>query len=374
MPEYSSLKFANNRQDFFITLNKRVNEYFKTNNISKHANNEMKFKTIFMFSLYFIPYFLILSGLFTNIWVLFLLCVVMGIGVGGIGLSVMHDANHGAYSNKPWLNNFLGYSLNLVGASAFNWKLQHNVLHHTYTNIHEADEDISPRGVLRMHPDSDWKSFHKFQHIYAWVLYGLMTLVWVFVKDFARLINYTKMGLTQKQKANVTKEWIILISTKLIYFGYIFVIPSIMLPFLSGWQIFLGFATMHYLAGFILAIIFQPAHVIDGTEYPIVAENGQLENSWAIHQMLTTTNFANESRLFSWYVGGLNYQVEHHLFPTICHVHYRQISSIVKNTATEFGVPYKNEPTFLGALIGHARLLKQLGAKRDVQLSVITAN
>jgi linoleoyl-CoA desaturase len=157
MPEYSSVKFANNRQDFFITLNKRVNEYFKTNNISKHANNEMKFKTIFMFSLYFIPYFLILSGLFTNIWVLFLLCVVMGIGVGGIGLSVMHDANHGAYSNKPWLNNFLGYSLNLVGASAFNWKLQHNVLHHTYTNIHEADEDISPRGVLRMHPDSDWK-------------------------------------------------------------------------------------------------------------------------------------------------------------------------------------------------------------------------
>ena len=374
MPEYTSLKFANNRQDFFITLNKRVNEYFKTNNISKHANNEMKFKTVFMFSLYFIPYFLIISGLFTNVWILFLFCIVMGFGIGGIGLSVMHDANHGAYSNKPWLNNFLGYSLNLVGASAFNWKLQHNVLHHTYTNIHEADEDISPRGVLRMHPDSDWKSFHKFQHIYAWVIYGLMTLVWVFVKDFVRLINYTKTGLTKKQKANVTIEWIILIGTKLLYFVYIFVIPSIMLPFLSGWQIFLGFATMHYLAGFILAIIFQPAHVIDGTEYPVVAENGQLENNWAIHQMLTTTNFANESRLFSWYVGGLNYQVEHHLFPTICHVHYRKISSIVKNTATEFGVPYKNEPTFLGALAGHAKLLKLLGSKRDVQLSVLAAS
>ncbi len=366
MPQYQTLKFANNQQAFFTTLTKRVNDYFKTENLSRHANATMVIKTVFMFSLYFVPYALIISGVFTNLWILWALCVVMGIGVGGIGLSVMHDANHGAYSNKQWVNDLLGYSLNLVGASAFNWKLQHNVLHHTYTNIHEADEDISPRGILRMHPDSNWLPIHQFQHFYAWFFYGLMTLVWVFVKDFMRLNNYIKMGLAKKQKANVTMEWVVLIATKIVYFYYIFVIPALLIPSITWWQIAIGFVTMHYLAGFILAIIFQPAHVIDGTEYPVASAEGQLENSWAIHQLQTTTNFANNSTVFSWYVGGLNFQVEHHLFPNICHVHYKDISSIVKVTAEEFGLPYKNEPTFLGAIIGHAKQLKQLGERPQV--------
>jgi linoleoyl-CoA desaturase len=103
--------------------------------------------------------------------------------------------------------------------------------------------------------------------------------------------------------------------------------------------------------------------VIDGTEYPQPDENGKMDNNWAIHQLYTTTNFANKSRLFSWYVGGLNFQVEHHLFPNVCHVHYRKISKIVESTAKEFGLPYKAEPTFFGALKGHAKLLKELGAK-----------
>jgi linoleoyl-CoA desaturase len=125
---------------------------------------------------------------------------------------------------------------------------------------------------------------------------------------------------------------------------------------------------MHYIAGFILAIIFQPAHVIDGTEYPEPDADGNLENNWAVHQLHTTTNFANKSRIFSWYVGGLNFQVEHHLFPNVCHVHYRKISSIVRQTAEEFGLPYKSEPTFVGALAGHTKLLKELGRK-PMQLS-----
>src|SRR5690606_26213854 len=262
----------------------------------------------------------------------------MGIAIAGIGLSVMHDANHGAYSNKKWVNNLFGYALNLIGGNAFNWKIQHNVLHHTYTNIHDVDEDISPRGVLRMTPHSDWKFFHRFQHLYAWVIYGLMTIVWVLAKDFARINKYHKDGLFKKQRASFRQEWIILIATKVLYVAYVFVLPVIILP-LAWWQILIGILMMHYIAGFILAIIFQPAHVSEGTEYPLPDENGSMENNWAIHQLLTTTNFANNSRAFSWYVGGLNFQVEHHLFPNICHVHYRNISPIVKQTAEEFGIP-----------------------------------
>lgn len=322
----------------------------------------MVLKTIFMFLLYFVPYGLILSGLITSSLFLFVLVIVMSIGLAGIGLAVMHDANHGAYSKKTWVNNVIGYSLNLVGANAFNWKMQHNVLHHTYTNVHDHDEDISPRGVLRLTPHTDWKSLHKFQHWYAWFLYGLMTITWMVVKDFTRLAKYQKNGMAKKHKANVHREWLILIATKLVYVGYIFILPLVFTA-LPWWQILIGVFTMHYIAGFVLAIIFQPAHVIDGTEFPLPDANNSLENNWAIHQLVTTTNFGNKSRWFSWYVGGLNFQIEHHLFPNICHVHYRKISHIVKETAHEFGLPYKSAKTFIGALQGHARLLKELGLK-----------
>jgi linoleoyl-CoA desaturase len=354
--------FPRTRLDFSSTLNKRVSEYFKAGSISRQGNSEMVFKTLFMFLLYFLPYGLIIGGLISHPLLLILMVVFMSIGLGGIGLSVMHDANHGAYSKKAWVNTLIGYSLNLVGANAFNWKIQHNVLHHTYTNVHEEDEDISPRGILRMTPHSNWKSIHRYQQYYAWFLYGFMTIAWMVVKDFARLIKYQKNGLAEKQKANIAREWVILIATKAIYITYIFILP-LLFTTLPWWQILMGIFIMHYIAGFVLAIIFQPAHVIDGTEFPLPDENKALPNNWAIHQLLTTTNFGNRSKWFSWYVGGLNFQIEHHLFPNICHVHYRSISGIVKKTANEFGLPYKSAKTFMGALIGHAKLLRQLGRK-----------
>jgi linoleoyl-CoA desaturase len=358
----SSIRFSSTKPEFYSTLNQRVNEYFKSRNLSRTGNVEMFVKTIFMFSLYIIPYVMMITGMVTNLWAMFALCCVMGVAIGGIGLSVMHDANHGAYSSKTWVNNLLGLSLNVVGGNAFNWKVQHNVLHHTYTNIHDVDEDISPRGVLRLSPHGEWKSFHRFQHFYAWFFYGLMTIVWVLVKDYVRIQKYQKDGMVKKQKASFAGEWTVLVLSKSIYVLYIFVLPMVLLS-LTWWQVLLGFLIMHYIAGFILAVIFQPAHVIDGTEYPLPDEGGKMDNSWAMHQLYTTTNFANDSRLLSWYVGGLNFQVEHHLFPGVCHVHYRKISGIVKSTAEEFGLPYKAEPTFFGALCGHARLLKQLGVK-----------
>lgn len=345
-----------------VTLNKRVNEYFKTKNIAKHGNSEMVIKTIVMFSLYFAPYLLIVTETVTSIWMLIPLVVLMALGVAGIGLSVMHDANHGAYSNKNWVNSLIGYSMNLIGANAFNWKMQHNVLHHSYTNVHEEDEDISPRGALRLTPHSDWKSIHRYQYIYAWFLYGLMTIVWLFFKDFTRIVKYGKAGVAKKLNSDIRKEWVVLILSKLVYVGYIFVIPVVFTS-LVWWEVIVGVLTMHYIAGFILAIIFQPAHVIEGSEFPLPDDTNTLENNWAVHQLLTTTNFGNRSRWFSWYVGGLNFQIEHHLFPNVCHVHYRRIADIVKTTANEYGLPYKTSRTFISALAGHARLLKQLGMK-----------
>lgn len=357
-----ALTFSSTDRDFSTTLNKRVNEYFKNHNLSKHANPEMVIKTVCMFLAYFGPYVLILTGVVTGVPALLISLLVMSLGLGGIGLSVMHDANHGAYAKRGWINTVLGYSMNLIGANAFNWKMQHNVMHHSFTNVHEEDEDISPRGALRLSPHSEWKTLHRYQFIYAWFLYGLMTIVWLFFKDYIRLAMYHKNGLAKRQNANVTREWFILIGTKVLYIGYIFILPLIFTQ-LSWWAILLGIFIMHYIAGFILAIIFQPAHVVEGTAYPLPDENRKMENNWAVHQLLTTSNFGNNSRWFSWYVGGLNFQIEHHLFPNICHVHYRKIAHLVKQTASEFGLPYRSTRTFFGALVSHMRILKQLGVR-----------
>jgi linoleoyl-CoA desaturase len=359
------IKFAPGHADFFSTLSQRVNAYFKNNNIDRTANAEMVVKTIFMFALYLVPYFILVSGLVLNSWGMLLLWFIMGLGVAGIGLSVMHDANHGSYSSKKWINNLFGISLNIIGGHALNWRVQHNVLHHTYTNVHDVDEDISPRGVLRMAPSSAWRPMHRYQHLYAWFFYGLLTLVWVVQKDFSRLIKYEREGLLKKQKTTAKKEWAILLISKALYITYIFVIPLIVLP-VTWWQVLIGFLVMHYVSGFILAVIFQPAHVIDGTEYPLADDSGTLENNWAIHQLHTTTNFGNNNKLLSWYVGGLNFQVEHHLFPNVCHVHYRKLAPIVEQTTKEFGLPYKSKETFFGALAAHAKQMKELGVKPEI--------
>lgn len=360
MEKDKTLGFANTHRDFVTVLNSRVNDYFKSKKIARHGNMEMYIKTVCMFTIYFTPYVLILSGVITGLVPLLISAFVMGLGLAGIGLSVMHDANHGAYSSKKWVNNVVGYSLNLVGANAFTWKVQHNVLHHSFTNVHDHDEDINPRGILRLCPSTAWKKVHRFQFIYAWLLYGMMTIAWLGLNDFLRILRYHRQGLVARQKANIVREWIILVATKKAYVLYIFILP-LLLTSLPWWQILVAVIVMHYVAGFILAIIFQPAHVVEGTEYPVPDETNTLETAWAVHQLRTTSNFGNRSKWFSWYVGGLNFQIEHHLFPNICHVHYRHISGIVRKTALEFGLPYKSFNTFMDALHGHAKLLRSLG-------------
>ncbi|MCA4899651.1 MAG: fatty acid desaturase family protein [Bacteroidota bacterium] len=362
MEQERTITFAATHRDFAATLNKRVNDYFKSHNISRQGNAEMYIKTACMFAMYFTPYVLILTGVISQSWAIFAAVIVMGFGLAGIGLSVMHDANHGAYSDKAWLNELMGYSLNLVGANAFNWKIQHNVLHHSFTNVHDHDEDISPRGVLRLCPSTPWKHVHRYQFIYAWFLYGLMTIAWLGYKDFIRIVRYQRSGMATKQRADIVKEWFILIATKLGYVAYIFVAP-LLFTAIPWYQVLFGVILMHYVAGFILAIIFQPAHVVEGTEFPVPDENNTLETNWAAHQLRTTSNFGNKSQWFTWYVGGLNFQIEHHLFPNICHVHYKNIAGIVRKTAQEFGLPYKTFSTFMDALNGHARHLKTLGKR-----------
>lgn len=354
--------------EFFSTLRNRVNNYFQQNQKSKFGNTNMTVKAVVMFSIYLVPFILLLTGLFTSPWLIILLFMVMGLGVAGIGLNIMHDANHGVYSKSSKLNKWMGYTMNLIGSNSTVWKIQHNVLHHTYTNIQDADEDIETIPfLLRFSPHQKRTWIHRFQHFYAWFFYGLMTIMRVLVSDFTKIFKYKKSGFF-KSDAEFRKEFMRLILWRVFYFSYIVVLPIVLLP-VSPWLLILSFFIMHYIAGFILAIIFQTAHVMPSTEFPLPADNGKIDSSWAAHELATTTNFSPKSRWFSWLIGGLNYQVEHHLFANICHVHYRDISIIVKQTAIEFGMPYKTEKSFFSALWSHFKMLKQLGTMETVKVA-----
>ncbi|RED92474.1 fatty acid desaturase family protein [Marinoscillum furvescens] len=366
----AAVKFNTQDQpEFFRELRSRVNAHFRDNNISKYANLNMKLKTVFMIALYFTPFVLMVTGTVTGTWSVLGLWVLMGIGMSGIGLSIMHDANHGAYSKNKHVNNFLGYLVNFLGAYHQNWKIQHNVLHHSYTNVDGHDEDIAKEGIMRFSPNQEHRSYFKFQVIYAPFLYGLMTLYWLVSKDFEQVVRYKKKDLLAGQGLTFRKAMLEVSFNKAWYVVLFLVLPLIVVS-LPWWQIVLGFLAMHFICGLFLALIFQPAHVINETNFYEPDEFGSVENNWAIHQLLTTANFAGNSRIFSWFVGGLNYQIEHHLFPNICHIHYRQLSKIVKATAEEYNIPYHQHRTFFSAVRSHFSHLYKLGTNTyDMKLT-----
>ncbi len=364
------IKFNNSdttQIEFFKDLRQRVNSYFKDNNISRYANSRMVIKTIVMVLLYFIPYIVMLTGVATSFWALMGLWALMGIGMAGIGLSIMHDANHQAYSKNKKVNRALGFLINFVGGYDKNWIIQHNMLHHTYTNIDGFDEDIETP-VMRFSPEQKHKKIFRYQAYYGPFLYGLMTLNWLLYKDFTQLFRYKKENLLKKAGTSFSSALSMLIFNKLWYIVLFIVLPLILVS-APWWYTVIGFLLMHFITGIFLSFVFQSAHVLDETEFYSPAEDGSVENNWAIHQMRTTANFANKSVLLSWFIGGLNFQIEHHLFPGICHIHYKKISKIVREVSAKHNVPYYEHKTFFSAIKSHMKLVHDLGTGKYDKLA-----
>ncbi len=363
-----SLSFSrSDSAKFFRTLNRRVNDYFKDNNLKRTGNWKIWVKTIVMFALFLSPYFLILT-LNIHGWAQFLLVIVMGIGMAGVGMNVMHDGNHGSFSNKKWVNKLMGSSIYILAGNVYNWQVQHNVLHHTYTNIHGHDEDLEAGRVLRFSKHAEWHKHHRFQHYYSVLLYGLLTINWAITTDWMQMRRYMKRKLSYGKYPNPFKNWAILAVSKVVYFSIWILIPMLVLD-ISWWKILLGFFIMHYVAGLILSLVFQLAHVMDEADMPLPEENGTMKNSWAIHQLQTTVNFGTKNKVVNWFTGGLNHQVEHHIFPHISHVHYTKISKIVRETAAEFNLPYKEYRTTRKAIMAHFQFLKEMGSEPVPALS-----
>ncbi|CAN5875192.1 acyl-CoA desaturase [soil metagenome] len=359
MKQKGQVKFVGKNNEFWSELKSRVELYFIENKVSRNYNRSMVIKSIVLMSAYIFPFVAVLVFQ-PEFWISLLLWSLCGLAMAGIGMSVMHDANHGAYTNDKKINTFIGYSLNLLGGSSHNWKLQHNIMHHTYTNIAGLDDDIDEKLGMRFSPHTKQRGFQKLQFLYAFLFYGIITLYWVSLKDFVQYIRYTRNGVNPNSKKENTTFLLKIIINKLCYFFVTLFLPIYLLE-IPAWQIITGFVTMHFIAGVILSVVFQMAHTVEHTSHPVPDEHGTIENTWAVHQMNTTVNFARDSKLISWYVGGLNFQVEHHLFPKICHVHYPEIAHIVKETAEEYGVPYLESGTFAQAFRSHITTLKRFG-------------
>jgi linoleoyl-CoA desaturase len=343
--------------DFVRELKTRVDKYFTSRSLSPHADWRMVTKTVALLALIFVPYGLILTNR-PGPWAMLGLCFVMGIGMAGVGFAVSHDALHGAYSANPRINRLIGMLFDVMGANGYMWRITHNVIHHTYTNIQGIDEDLEVSPLIRLATGSPHWPVHRFQHLYAWFLYSTSTLFWVWVKDYKYFLQ-RDLG-PYRNKKHPTGEIVILAIAKVIHLGWTIVIPLMVLN-AAWWQFLIGYLAMHLTAGLILGVVFQLAHVVEGPDHVNLNPDGSVEAAWTVHQFSTTANFATGNRLLTAYVGGLNYQVEHHLFPGICSVHYPAITGIVREATAKYGVPYYVQPTLWAAVRSHYRTLKRLG-------------
>lgn len=360
MPHMAKVTYNNKNAVFFNALKADIDQYFKDNNIRKTGDWRLYSKTIILIATAIALYLVLLSQPLTLVGGI-ALSMVFGFTLAGIGFNVMHDACHGSYSSKNWVNELLSLSLNALGGNSFIWKQKHNIIHHTYTNVDGVDDDIAKSPVIRQCHTQMWKPAHRIQHIYLWLVYALSSFLWVFVID---MVKYFQGKIYTTELRNMdAKQHVIFWVSKVLYLVFYIAIPVHFVGW-SAWGV--GFASLHVAMGLALSVVFQLAHVVEETEFVAVGSDPMvIENEWAVHQLRTTANFAMGNRIINWYVGGLNFQVEHHLFAKISHIHYPKISKIVQRKCQEYGIPYHAMPTMGKAIASHYRFMRELGKKPD---------
>src|SRR5438876_2172563 len=350
-----SLKFEHDNA-FQRELRRRVEEHFRTTGQRQRDCWQMYVKTAVLLAGFAGSYALLVFGAHTC-WQGLLLAVLLGLSAAGIGFNIQHDGGHQAYSDHPWVNKLMAMTLELIGGSSYLWRWKHVVLHHTYVNITGHDTDIDLGLLARLTPHQRRLAYHRWQHLYLWLLYGLLAIKWQLLADFRKLIS----GRISNQPVPGPKgrELVIFIAGKATFFTMAFGIP---LLFHSIGVVLLYYGVAGLVAGMALSVVFQVARCVGEAEFPLPREEtGRVEHAWAIHQAETTVDFARRSRVVAWLVGGLNFQIEHHLFPRLCHVNYPAISKLVEETCREFGIKYTEHRSFRAGLASHFRWLRRMG-------------
>ena len=350
------LKFAPDN-GFQKELRRRVEAFIREQGLKERDCPRMYLKSAVILATFAITYALLVFAARTW-WQALLLALLLGLAVAEIGFNIMHDASHKAYSDRPWVNKLMAMSVDMVGGSSYVWRWKHVVFHHMYVNVHGHDTDIELGIFGRLCPQQPRRALYRWQQWYLWPLYGVMTIKWNFYDDF-RDVALGRMGVNPFPRP---RGWdlVVFVGGKLVFLALAFGIPLLYHPF---WVVALFYVVTIAVTGVVLAVVFQLAHAVEEAAFPMPEPGfGRIPRPWAMHQVETTVDFARGSRLVSWLVGGLNFQIEHHLFPTLSHVDYPAIAGVVEQTCRDFGVPYTANPTFGSAVASHFRWLKRMGA------------
>jgi len=356
----AKVKFENSlNTGFYNELKEKVENYFINSGNSKKANTGMILKIILILLSFIGSYVLILSNRFNENGLLFL-ALLFGLFHVLIAFNISHDAAHGALFNSPKLNYLFSYSFNFIGVNRYIWEIKHNISHHSFTNIPGYDMDIEQVKIARLVSHIKLRKIYRYQHIYIPLLYPFTSLYMIFIKDFQMFAtrHYGNVHYYNHPR----KEYLILFVSKIFYLTYALIIPLIFIK-LVWWKILFGFILMHFVVGTFLSMILFPVHALDDSPFPEPDENGKINNSWAVHQVETTTNFGPDNFFLFWLSGGLNTHIVHHIFPSICHIHYFKLTKIIRETALKHDIIFR-ENSMAGALISHFRLLKIMGRNK----------
>jgi len=354
----AKVTFNNKVSPFTETLKARINSYFENNKIQLTGNRQLYIKTGILVST-LIAIYVTLVFFTPPVWLSVLLCGLLGVNFAAIGFNVMHDGAHGTSRPSTFVNEIMAYSLNLMGGSSYIWKIKHNLIHHSFTNVEGLDDDIDVRPFLRVSEEQPRYWFHRFQHIYFILFYSLAYFMWVYWMDFEKYFT-RKIGDSTLRKMS-TKDHFIFWISKLVYISVFVVIPIFKVGLVDT---LIGYGIAVIVCGILISVVFQLAHVIQETQFPTPDEKTfKIDTEWTVHQLETTANFSTKNKVVSWLVGGLNFQVEHHLFPRISHVHYPAISKLVRDTCREYNVAYLEHPTVLSAISSHIKHLKVMGRR-----------
>jgi linoleoyl-CoA desaturase len=352
-----SLPFAKHI-GFRKTLNERVDTYQRENHLPARDVPAMYVKTALVFAWWLVTYLLILLGGFPTL-VNLVLCVIWAFAIAAIGFAVMHDANHGGYSNNPKVNKLLSLSAEFLGVSGFRWRTKHNVWHHTYTNIAGLDDDVETYGTMRLSPHEPWKPLYQAQHWYFPLIYSFIAFDFI-IRDFMMIFTGKSDDCHVYPKMNRSDK-LVFWGGKAFFFTTMLFVPLLVFPW---WQVLIGFILIILTVGLLTGLVFQLAHIMEAADFPEpVGDPLHIANEWAVHEVETTVNFAPRNRVLNWYIGGLNYQIEHHLLPHICHLNYPALAPIVERTCAEYDIAYHSHATWREAFASHWRALKEMGRK-----------
>lgn len=345
---------------FYAELKDRVRELVDEPARARRARRRMYVKSVVVVLWAVLSWGLLVFAAQTW-WQAGLLALSLGLALAGVGFNITHDANHGSYSPYPRLNRALCWSLDAIGASSHVWRTKHNTAHHTFTNVSGADSDIDSMPFARLAPDQPRRPYHRFQHVYMWFLYGLFAIKWHTAGDFRYLLDgrVGNVPLRWPRGRMLAGFWL----GKAAFVTWTLVIPLLLHPV---WQVVVVFALVSFVLAFTLAVTFQLAHCLEEAEFTTVeAMAADDPSEWARHQVETTVDFAPRNRVLAWYLGGLNFQVEHHLFSRVCHTHYPAMVPVVREVCDRHSVRYRSHVGLWPALVSHTRWLRRMGRKTE---------